>query len=75
MTEAQLVKTQRLSQRIHRLRSLLGDHENVPQLIKRPKHANRAAFRKRKDQLRKLEIQLRNLLDEIKNVPGHSAAS
>ena len=64
VTDKQLKQLEKLTQRIHRLRGLLGDKTSPAQLIIRKKGAHGGAFRRRREQLRRLEIQRANLLVE-----------
>ena len=67
ITIAQLDKVDGLTQRIHRVRSLLGDLESPPSMITRPRYYNRASFKKRIKSLRALELQRHNLAMSLAN--------
>jgi hypothetical protein len=69
VTEKQLQKIQDLTDRIHRLRNVLGDQDSPPQLIVRQKRHARGTFKRRQDVLRRLEIERDNLLTRLTTAP------
>ena len=63
--ETELNKLQNLTNRIYRLRTLLGDQHSLPHLIQRKKGHYPAVFRRRVKDLQKLEVQRTRLLESL----------
>lgn len=75
VTDEQLDEIQQISQRIRRVRLLVGDTESQPGYIVRKKHTQRTLFRARIKTIRKLEAQRTRLMMAIVNSSAQPPAA
>jgi hypothetical protein len=65
ITDKQLKEVEKYTNKIFKLRALLGDQTTPAQLIPRPAKHGRAAWKRRKEELRRLELARERYVLEI----------